>query len=161
MQTSSILLGLVLTIPLLRFLPERLNAAEDKAPDPRQFLAQELIPVDEKDRPVRRLLKARFNEQALELNERAAAFMAGKIDLDSLIRAIERALHARLGLTDRPVDHIAALKKHLEMAKKLEKTVEARFKHGTTPAMDLHRARGWRLDVELRLLGTKEKEVPK
>ena len=109
------------------------------------------------DSKLQELLKERYNAALQELQDDMKLVRQGRITEDFLFAAQKRLLEAGLELKGRPADRIAALKDHLELARRIELETGLRLQAGTTPAAKVAQARYFRLDVEIRLLREREK----
>ncbi len=97
------------------------------------------------------LMKARLKAAETELYGRMKEFEVGKGTLDILFGASQRWLSAKLQLSNKKEDRIAALDAHFERMKEIESVNQQRFEAGRVHIMDLSVAKFYRLDAEIQL----------
>jgi hypothetical protein len=110
------------------------------------------LPAEAKDDQLRKLLKDRYNEALGEVKDLYEVIRAGKAIALLLPPASQRLTHADLELSDKPADKVVVLRRYLNLTKASEKLFQVKFEIGTSPILDLCRARYYRIDAEIQLL---------
>jgi hypothetical protein len=122
-------------------------------------LAKQLKPVEigPKDDDLTRLHKQRYNSALNIVQDRLRSYLTGRGGPDELYESFALAMRAKMALSDKPADQIAALELALQGAKEMEKIAEARFQAGRISVADVEHLRIARIEVEIALLQTKQK----
>ncbi len=139
----------VLAYPRQPGPPADQRTAEKKADEPKR--------TDDKAKVLDELMKARLEAAETALDGRMKEFEVGKGSLDILLGASKRWLSAKLELSNKNQDRIAALDAHFERMKEIESENQRRFDAGKVNIMDLAQAKFYRLDAEIELERAKAK----
>jgi hypothetical protein len=154
------LLTPVLVGILLAFVPNQVLSAEPEPPalppEPAILKAKPLKPAPGDDE-LRKLLIARYNVAVAEMQARYAEISAGRANCDIAVEAARHLVDSGIELTDKPAEQLAFREKFLELAKEVERIIEAQVEAGKTGVGDLEKARYLRLDAEVQLLKVKRK----
>jgi RNA polymerase sigma factor (sigma-70 family) len=126
-------------------------APADKKEDPP-------APPGKEDDEVEKLLQARVEAADTEATRRYQEFQAGRGTLHLLLSSSVKRLEAELERTDKKDEQLAALKKHVELMRDVEKENQKRFDEGRVSPADLASSQHARIDAELRLARAKAKE---
>ena len=163
---------LILSISLVLVLLSAGYAPAQKPSDPQRIdpkptaldkdpLLAELLKAEPKDNELRKLQKARYWEAAellRQLEPRLGNISGG--DYTAQVTEVhltqQRLLHSGLDLADKPEVRIALFAKFVEQAKAFEANAKIRADSGSGPALNLNRARYYRLDAEIQLLKAKQ-----
>jgi hypothetical protein len=121
--------------------------------------ANPLEPAKEDD-DLRKLLKARYNVAVRGLQARLQEFEAGRSTVEALFAAFRNVHDSQLELCEKPADQIGTRELYFELAKVVEKIVEAQFEAKRIGAGALEDARYVRLDAEIQLLKAKRQARP-
>lgn len=114
----------------------------------------EPVEVSPTDDPLRKLLKARYNEAVAELKLFSQAFPGGRWSIFDMEEVSQRVVNSGLELFENPADKIALLTKAVEWAITVEKIYQAQAFAARISETLLHRARYNRLNAEILLLRT-------
>lgn len=147
------------TVPVLLFLVAPSLGAhgnqKEVVKDPSITRAQALkIPAGKNG--LRKLLIQRYNEALAEVLFTYSQYKNSKVSVDALAPVGARLLKAGLELHDSVKDRIPFLEEVLDLANWAEKLSERRVRSIPDLAGELHRARQFRLDVEIELLKAKK-----
>jgi hypothetical protein len=105
---------------------------------------------------MRKLLLDRFEAAHTEFDARWKEFLAGRGPLDICFGASQRLLKAERSLSDKKVDEIAALERHLERLKKFLPVNEGRYAAGRIAIQDVAQSRFYCFDAEIALEEAKQ-----
>lgn len=154
--SSLVVLACVIAFPAVG---SRLMAQPPKAAD------KDLLKPEPGDDELRKLLKERHNAATREY-----AIYNSRIEIDPLAWILEQMLacnrrraEVALELFSKPEDQVRILQTLFDEAKKLETVVENRFRAGGVAgalSVDVEKARGGRLDVEIMLVKAKRLAKP-
>jgi hypothetical protein len=138
-------------------------AEQQKPPDQPEvklpaLLSAKPLKIDPKDDELRKLLKARYNEavsearDCYEFEEFARKYGPSQLyDADYLYGMWQRVVQSGLELCDTPAEKVALLTQYLEVTRKAEKYMQARYNAGRDRIGALQRARYERLNAEIHL----------
>jgi hypothetical protein len=142
---------------LLAFAPNKVLGAEPEPPlppEPAILKAKPLKPAPGDDE-LRKLLIARYNVAVAEMQARYAEIAAGRANFDIAVEAARHLVDSGIELTDKPAEQLAFREKFLELAKEVERIIEAQVEAGKTGLAELEKARYLRLDAQIQLLKAK------
>lgn len=130
----------------------------DKLP---AILAAEPMKAEAGDDELRRLLKARYNEDVAELKARLERLRAGQGTVDSLAGVSQRLLQSGLDLTGNAEERVKLLQGYLDLTREIERIKQALVEAMRATNVELHQARRMRIDAEIRLLRARREAAKK
>jgi hypothetical protein len=121
------------------------------------FFAQaKPIAIDERDSPLRKLLKQRRNVALEEMSATHALYRGGRVALDDVVASTMRFGNAGLELAETPAERIKYREAVLALAKTVESIVRVKHDAEVEPVQAMARATYARLDAEIALLRERE-----
>jgi hypothetical protein len=112
------------------------------------------------DDELRKLVTARYNAAAAEMEIRLKEYLEGRVPLESMVDTARRVVESGLEVSDSAEEQQALREKFLELAVAIEKNQKTRVDAGRISPGALEEARYLRLDAEVQLLRAKRKASP-
>jgi hypothetical protein len=149
-------------ILILNALPGRAGERPPGPPDRPEVkrpavLSAKPLKIDPKDDALRRLLKERFNHALAEAQARYQAIAAGSGTDEFIFGTAQRVLESGLEVGDTPEARLNLLVQYLELATEVERLIKLKVEAGRASVSELHKARYFRTDAEIRVLREKAK----
>jgi hypothetical protein len=128
----------------------------DKPPSKGDLLTAQPLPENTSDDELRKLLKARYNEDLAEMQGLFFLYQYKGFDnLDAVTGSAQRLMQAGLEVHDTPAEKVTLLTQYVDLARTFEQAAQARYEAAKAPKSEVHRARFQRLDAEIQLLRIK------
>jgi len=109
-----------------------------------------------RDEVLRKLLVARYEAAAGEMEAKTALYSGGRVSLTDTCDAIRRFSAAGLEVAKTPAYRMQLCERAFQRAKAVEESVKRKFENGLEPIQAMKLATYTRLDMEIRLHETRK-----